>query len=190
MKNLRVATRYAKSLLDLAQEQNKLEAIKSDMDTFQQMLKSRDFYLLLKSPIINPSKKRAALDAILGKANFDQLTTAFANILVDKGREANLPEIVDAFLVQYKAFKNITAVKITSATALSEAQLADIKSKLVGAGKTEVDVEIATKVDPSLIGGFVLEFDGKVYDASVAQKLKDLRKDFSQPNVYVSQVSQ
>lgn len=188
MKNLRVAARYAKSLIELAQERNALETIKSDMDTFKQMLGSRDFYLMLKSPIINPAKKRSVLDAILSQAKFDELTLAFARILVDKGRESNLPEVVDAFIDQYKVIKQITTVKVTSAAALSEAELADIKSKLITAGNTEADVDIETTVDPKLVGGFILEYDGKVYDASVAHKLKELRKEFKKPNVYLNQV--
>lgn len=189
MKNLRVAARYAKSLIDLAQDGNKLEVIKSDMDTLKQMLESRDFYLMLKSPIINPSKKRSVLDAILAQAKFDELTQAFARLLVDKGRESNLPEVVTAFIDQYKVIKHITSVKVTSAVSLSEAELADIKSKLISSGSTEADVDIETAVDPALLGGFILEYDGKVYDASVAHKLTELRREFKKPNVHVGQLS-
>jgi F-type H+-transporting ATPase subunit delta len=189
MKNLRVAARYAKSLIDLAQDGNKLEVIKGDMDTLQQMLKSRDFYLLLKSPIIKPAKKRSVLDAVLAQAKFDDLTLAFARILVDKGRESNLPEVVGAFIDQYKVIKQITSVKVTSAAELSEVELADIKSKLITSGNTEADIDIETVIDPSLIGGFILEYDGKVYDASVAYKLTELRREFKKPNVYVGQLT-
>lgn len=190
MKNLRVAARYAKSLLDLALEQNKLEAIKSDVDSLRTMLDNRDFYLLLKSPIVNPSKKQSILDSILGAAKFDELTKAFARILVTKGRERNLPEIAGAFLDQYKALKNITSVRVTSASPLSDAELKDIRAKLLSEDGTGAELDIETTVDPDLLGGFVLEYNGKVYDASVAHKLKELRKEFKKPNVYISQIDQ
>lgn len=190
MKNLRVAARYAKSLLDLAQDQNKLEVIKSDVENLQEMLGNRDFYLLMKSPIVSPAKKKSILESIFSAAKLDEMTTAFGRILISKGRESNLPEIVTAFQQQYKALKNITGVRITSATALDPTELHDIKAKLLASDSTGQDLDIETAVDPSLIGGFVLEYNGKVYDASVAHKLKEIRKEFSKPNAYVSQIDQ
>ena len=189
MKNLRVAARYAKSLIDLAQDQNNLDGIKADMDTMKQLMKNRDFYLLLKSPVVSPAKKRSALKEILSKVGTTELTQAFARILVDKGRESNLPEIVDAFITQYKSIKHITTVKVTSATELTAAQVADIKSKLLASDSTDQDVDLQMQVDPSIIGGFVLEYDGNVYDASVKHKLSLLRKEFNQRNTFVSEVS-
>lgn len=190
MKNLRVAARYAKSLIELAQDQNKLEVIKGDMESLKTMLENRDFHLLLKSPIVNPSKKQSIVDNIFDAAKLDELTKAFARILISKGREKNLTEIAGAFMEQYKAMKNITSVKVTSAGPLSAAELNDIKAKLLANENTGQDVDVETAIDKSLIGGFVLEYNGKVYDASVAHKLKEIRKEFQKPNVYVSQVDQ
>lgn len=190
MRNLRVAHRYAKSLLEMAQDQNKLEVIKGDVDTLKEMMGNRDFYLLLKSPIVSPGKKKSILKAIFSSTKMDELTTAFARILITKGRESNLPEIVTAFQDQYKFLKNITSVHITSATALSEQEMKDIKAKLLADDSTGQDLAIETSIDPSLIGGFILEYDGTVYDASVAHKLKELRREFEKPNVYVSQIDQ
>ena len=190
MKNLRVAARYAKSLLDLAQEQDKLDVIKSDVDNLQEMLGNRDFYLLMKSPIVSPAKKKNILESIFSAAKLDEMTAAFARILVTKGRESNLPEIVTAFQQQYKFLKNITSVQITSATTLTDAEMNDIRAKLLASDATGQEVDIQTTIDPSLIGGFILEYNGKVYDASVAHKLSEIRKEFTKPNVYVSQIDQ
>ncbi|PHI21509.1 ATP synthase F1 subunit delta [Lewinellaceae bacterium SD302] len=190
MKNLRVAARYAKSLLDLAQDQNKLDVIKGDVDNLQEMLGNRDFYLLMKSPIVSPAKKKSILESIFSAAKLDEMTTAFARILITKGRESNLPEIVSAFQQQYKSLKNITSVQITSATPLTEVEMHDIRAKLLASEATGQEVDIETTIDESLIGGFVLEYNGKVYDGSVAHKLKEIRKEFSKPNIYVSQIDQ
>lgn len=73
----RIATRYAKSLLDLAVEQNVLEAVKSDIETFVKMVENRDLYLLLKSPIINATKKESVFEVLFG-ARFNKLTNAFS----------------------------------------------------------------------------------------------------------------
>ena len=184
-----VAARYAKSLIDLAQEQDKLDAIREDVLSFKMLTENRDFYNLLKSPVVPSSKKRKIIDVLMeGKVN--EMMLAFVRILINKGRENILPEIARAFIQQYREIRNISTVKLTSATELSDAVLEDIKRKLVQSGATEQEIVMTTEVDPNLIGGFILEFDGKIFDSSVANKLDTLRKKFSERNVYVSLVSQ
>jgi F-type H+-transporting ATPase subunit delta len=179
MTNQRVADRYAKSLLDLAVERSQLDVIKSDVDAMLEMAGNRDLVVLLGSPVINPTKKKAIFAEILDKAGANELTKAFVQILITKGREVDLVGILGAFKDQYKALKKISTVKVTSAVALSADELSSIKQQLVAGGKTEAEVEIHTVVDPALMGGFVLEFDGKVYDASVAHKLDNIRMELT-----------
>ncbi len=171
----RIAGRYAKSLIDLAQEQNKLERILEDVTSFKNASGNRDFYLLLKSPIVKGSKKLSILDALFAD-KYDELTMAFLRILVNKGREPYLPEIADEFVAQYKEIKKISTVKVTTAKALSADALKALEAKLAASDATYSQVEIETAVDPDLIGGFVLELGGQIYDASVAQKLEELKR--------------
>ena len=114
----RVASRYAKALVDLAVEQGKLEDIYSDITSFQEVMKNRDFELMLKSPIIKSDRKGKVLDAIFG-GKIDKMTSKFFEIVLRKGREAALPSIADAFIEQYRNMKNVSSVTLTSATALS-----------------------------------------------------------------------
>lgn len=176
MTNQQVAERYAKSLLDLAIERNELAAVKSDVDNLIAMGANRDLAVVLKSPVINGTKKKAIFSELLDKSGAKDLTKTFVNVLIGKGRESDLLGILGAFDDQYKVLNKITTVKVTSATALDAASLEAIKTQLKAAGKTEANVEIVTRIDPSIIGGFILEFDGKVYDASVAHKLNEIRK--------------
>ena len=78
-------------------------------------------------------------------------------------------------------------MKLTTATALSEDGLNAIKKQLQGSSKTKSNIEIETAVNPDLIGGFVVEFDDKLYDASVLHKLNKLKKGFS-GNEYVNKM--
>lgn len=181
----RIATRYAKSLIDLAIEQGKLEEVTADMKSLATAAKNQDLYLFLKSPIIRADKKKAALDAIF-KSKLDNLTLSYLTLLVSKGREQYIPEIAAEFIVQYKILKKITSVRVVTAAPLSDAILADLKKQLLASGLTAENLDIETKVDPELIGGFVLEFDNKRYDASVAHKLDELRASFSK-NLYVKE---
>lgn len=183
----RIASRYAKSLVDLAVEQNKLERVKEDVATFKEVTKIREFYLLLKNPIVTTEKKAAIIKTLFAD-KYDELTLAFLDILVKKGREAHLPEIAEEFLIQYKHIKHISTVKLTTAKPLTETALKAIHDKLASSAQTDDVIEIKTKVDPKLIGGFIVEFEDNVYDASVAHKLDEFKKEFKD-NLYVSLIS-
>ncbi|HHH49684.1 MAG TPA: ATP synthase F1 subunit delta [Saprospiraceae bacterium] len=174
----RIAFRYAKSLIDLASEQNKLDRVLEDMESFLHATKNRDFYLLLKSPIVNTTKKQAIFKELF-KDKYDEMTFAFLNIILTKGREAFLPDIANDFITQYKKLSKITTVKLITAVPLGEAALEKIKAKLLDSAATQQKIELETVVNKDLIGGFVLEFDNQLYDASVAHKLEQLKKEFS-----------
>lgn len=175
MSVIRIASRYAKSLLDLAKDQNAMDEVVSDMEGFSKMVENRDLYLLLKSPIINIGKKAEIFDVLFeGKVN--KLTKAFLDIVLRKGRESLLPEIATEFLNQYKASKGISSVTLTTATPISAEALEAIKAKLLGSDATDLAVEIETKVDESIIGGFIVEIGDKLINASVSHKLAELSK--------------
>jgi F-type H+-transporting ATPase subunit delta len=186
MQSPRLAGRYAKSLIDLAQERGELETVYKDMRYLQQVVKqSRDFVTLIKSPVIKADKKNAILDAV-SKDKLSQMTMGFNRLLVSKGREAVLPEIVNAFIDQYNAIKGIHRVKLTTAVEPSEELKRSITQKLVAeAGLGAVELE--TKVDPAIVGGFILEFNNNKVDASILRDLKDIRKQFMD-NYYVQKI--
>lgn len=179
MTNQRVADRYAKSLLDLAVDRAQLDVIKADVDALVEMAGNRDLVLLLDSPVVKPSKKQSIFAELLDKAGANELTKTFVDVLIRKGRETDLIGILGAFNDQYKQLKKISTVKVTSAAPLSADELKGIKQQLVAGGMTEAQIELVIAVNPALMGGFVLEFDGKVYDASVAHKLHQIRKELT-----------
>lgn len=181
----RIATRYAKSLIDLASQQGKLPQVSADVIALAEAAKNRDLHLMLKSPIISPDKKNAALNALFGK-QMDSLTMAYLTLLVNKGREMYLPEIAAEFAAQYKVMQKITTVKVISASPLSDNVVDQLKARLLASGITHSNLEIVTSVDPKIIGGFVLEFDNKRYDASIANKLADLKSEFTK-NLYIKE---
>ena len=182
----RIATRYAKSLIDLAEEQGNLDSILGDVKVFGEAVANRDFYLLLKSPIVSGAKK-LSIFKVLFSDGFEPLTMAFLEILVKKGREAYLPEIARSFKAQYKKLKHISTVTLTTVGPLTEEMVNSIKEKLAASQVTDENIEIITETDPDLIGGFVLRFDDKIYDASVASKLDQMKKEFKD-NLYISQI--
>lgn len=177
MSNFRIANRYAKSILDLGIEQNSLDDIYKDMVLLQEALSNRDFKLFVKSPIIKGSKKQSVFKALFGDS-LSNTTNLFFNLLAKKGRESELPEIATSFLHLYKKYKKVSEIKLTTAKALSESALNTIKAALLQSDATDQKVEITTEVNPDLIGGFVIEMEDKLYDASIAHKLRGIRKEF------------
>jgi len=183
MPNYRVASRYAKSLIDLGVEQGNLEQLNSDIIILEEALKNRDLSLLVQSPIIKAGTKNSIFDKIFG-GKIDKVTMTFLQILTKKGREVVLPEIVTSFLDQYKKHKKITSVKLTTASAVGDSFIESIKKTLLDSNETDNVVDIETKVDEDLIGGFVIEIGDKLYDASVLHKLTKVKKQFSE-NKYI-----
>ncbi len=177
MNNPRLAGRYAKSLLDLAAEQNIIEPVYADMKWLRNVCNTNpDFVAVLSSPIIKGDKKEAILKAVIdGRVN--NLTGSFINLLITKTRESNLPEIVNAYIDQYNTLNNIQKVKLTTATPLSD----DLKAVIMQNVKTAIPsktFEIETAVKDELIGGFTLETGGQLVDASILRDLKDIQKQF------------
>ena len=186
MKNPRLATRYAKSIVDLAVEQNQLDAVYSDMKFILSICKTNpDFVALLRSPIIKPTAKGKIIEAIT-KERVSVLTSAFIQLLVTKTRETNLQEIAASFVDQYNVINNIHKVKITTAVEMSESLQNAILSK-VKENTPSGTIDLETAVNESLIGGFILETGGKSIDASILRDLKDVKKQFLN-NDYLHQI--
>ncbi len=175
MQNPRLASRYAKSVLDLAVELNSVDAVLSDMQAIHRICSmSYDFVVMLRSPVINGDKKQAVVNEVLKSQSINTLTGKFVTLLLEKGREQNLPEIAEAFISQYNDMKNIRTVKLTTAAPVSETVQQNIVSKVAGFMPGD-SIDLKTAVDERLIGGFVLEVGDKLYDASVKKSLADLR---------------
>ena len=137
---------------------------------------SRDFGNFLRSPIIKSDKKEKIAEAIIG-GKVTNITSLFIHLLIAKGRESNLPEIITSFISQYKEYKNIYPVKLTTATPIDE----DLKKAMIDQIRKTSDmqnIELEALVNEDLIGGFVLEAGDKLVDASIAYDLRQIARQF------------
>lgn len=177
MSNPRLASRYAKSLIDLAIEKDQLERVFADMQWLQSVCKSnRDFVNVLRSPIIKSDIKNKIVEAVT-KGITGEMVSIFNRLLIKKGRESSLPEIITSFIEQYKKFKQIYTVKLTTAFPASE----ELKKTIVDhiRNTTEMkNIELETVVNTNIVGGFVLQAGDKLVDASIAYDLKTIAKQF------------
>lgn len=177
MPNPRLAARYAKSVLDLAKEKGQVEVVYKDMEFLHALCsKSREVVNLLRSPIISADKKEAILKEVT-KGNVGELTNLFIRLLVNKGREENLPEIVISFISQYKKLKGIHTIKLTTASPVSE----EVKKQIIDKVKSQTNlqhIEMEADVKEDIIGGFLLEIGDTLVDASIAYDLNKIRSQF------------
>jgi len=185
MKNQKLASRYATSLLSLATEHNCLEEIYQDMLLVDALVKdSRDFDVFLKSPIIKVNKKIKVIKLLLA-GHVNDLTEKFIELLIKNSREFYLQDVVDGFMLLYDLKKNIKTAFITTAKPLSSGNLKKLEqiTKLIKADS----VKIVQKIDEDLIGGFILNVDDYQIDASIGSELKELKRDFAK-NTYLSEL--
>ncbi len=171
----RIAGRYAKSLIDLAVEKDTLDDVLHDVKIFQETLRNKDFFNLIKSPVISADKKRNVFKALF-QDRIGGLSFIFVDIIIKKGRESILSEITQEFIAQYRSLKKITSARLITAVPATEELLAQVKSTIKGQGLATNEIELMTRIDKNIIGGFILEIEDSVYDASIKTKLAKVRK--------------
>lgn len=177
MSEQRAAYRYARALLDLAQEQKKLTGVEADMHLVKDTIAENDTLReVLQSPILEASDKKAALSALFKTA--DPLTDKLFQLLSDKKRISILGDVAAQFISQSEQLKGQEVARVTTAVPLS----AGLEEKILGQLKavTGKAVVLEQQVDPSLIGGFILRVGDLEYNASLSSKLDHLKRELLQ----------
>ncbi len=177
MSQKRIANRYAKPLLELAEEHNVLEQVKEDMDEFSSLCReNRDFLLMLKSPIIPHHRKAEILEKIFkNKAN--KLTLSVFDIIARKNRENLLAEIAEEFIFLYNTKMGYQDATVTTTFPLDDnlrSSFAEIIKSVTGN-----KAELHEKVDKSILGGYILRMGDKQLDESVSSHLKEIKLKFT-----------
>ncbi|HUZ59405.1 MAG TPA: ATP synthase F1 subunit delta [Hanamia sp.] len=178
MNNPRLAQRYAKSLIDISTDMNQLDGVHADILFLNSVVKaSREFVVMLDSPIINPDKKYKIINAI-AKGRISKITDTFLKLLCTKNREPNLPGIIISFIEQYNTLRGLHNAKLTTAAPISK-ELIDTFISKIKASTSYDNVELESVVDDKIIGGFILQMEGKLIDNSILRNLLDVKKQFA-----------
>lgn len=175
MSDFRVASRYARSVFDLAIELKIVDKVYADMLLVEQVCtNNRKLVTLLKNPIIRYDYKLRILHKIF-KKHIDKLTLKFFDLICRKNRAGILPEVSKVFVMLFHDYKGIVKADIATAVELS----ATIKKDFEGivAKATGKKVELETTVDESLLGGYVLRIGDKQIDDTLKSKLNNLRRE-------------
>ncbi|HEY6953437.1 MAG TPA: ATP synthase F1 subunit delta [Bacteroidota bacterium] len=180
MVNVRVARRYAEALAEMAEEQKYVGVIAQDLELLRRAVReSRDFLLFLKSPIINNARKQEILLGLFTDKT-SKVTQEFLHILVEKGREYLLPDIIEQFFAIRDERMGIINAEVKGVGEFSPDQTTALQRKLeVFSGKK---VRISFSVDKHLVGGFIARVGDTVFDGSIRRQLELLRERFAEGN--------
>ncbi len=181
-----VAARYVEALIELAQEQNKLEQVKQDIDLYRTLAQNKEFFNLLKSPIIPNSKKESIASQLLSD-KVDDLSLRFLLLLIKKERGALLPEIVSGFQEAYMDILGISKMRIISGEKIGQKSIDKLVRKLKEVGMLKDKVEVEQELNEDVIGGFAVVVEDYLYNATVNKQLLDLKRDFKE-NPYKSKI--
>jgi len=162
---------YAEALLELAVSTNTLEDVTTDMNIVSQfLLNSEDLQKFLSNPLVSQAAKKKVVNDILGE-QISASTLKFLMVLVDRGSIAFLDSVAERYLeLSYKQ-ASIEIANIVSAVQMSSQQqkkLVDCLKQLTGAEQ----IKLQLKVNPELIGGFIVDIGSKRIDTSIASQLK------------------
>jgi len=168
-----ISVRYAKALFESAREKNQLDATRKDMLLIQDLCRISEFQFLLRSPMLNESKKCKVIGELLDK-KINDLTSGLINLVVHNGRELLLSAIARNFIDLFMKHHRIKPAKLITASPLEKS----LQDKIVQIVKETLDteVELQTMEDKALIGGFIMRIDDQQYDASMATSLKRMKK--------------
>jgi F-type H+-transporting ATPase subunit delta len=174
--NKTAAIRYARALLDVAvKEQADLELIENELSQFADLFKQ---YPLLEKVLLNPAvpvpRKRAAVGDLLAQAKFTPIVTKLLTLLADRDRLVLIPDLLASYRDRLLEHRGVVRAEVTTASALDPGRADAIQKGL--AALTGRKVQLATKVDPSIIGGLVARIGSTVYDASVTRQLEKMKE--------------
>jgi len=176
MAGARAAIRYAKAVLDLANDQNIADAVNNDMRLVENTIAgSKDLSDMLQSPIVRPSVKKAALLEIFKAAN--STTVNLIDTLITNKRINILGEVASKYNQLYDELRGSEVATVTTAVPLTDSLKATVLSKVKELTGKEVDVN--NVIDESIIGGFILRVGDIQYNASIANQLNKLKREFT-----------
>jgi F-type H+-transporting ATPase subunit delta len=167
--------RYAQALFDLAQEQGVTEHVAGDLARFATLIdESADLQRFIRSPVFTAQEQVKALGAILARAEIGGTAANFLKLVAMKRRLFAITDMIRDFNKLNDFAKGLTRAEVTAAEPLKDAHVDAVKSALaeLTGGRA---VEIAVKIDPSIIGGLIVKLGSRMVDGSLRTKLNSLR---------------
>ena len=172
----RAAIRYAKAMYDIANEENSINEVYKDMNFINELSSgSLDFKNLLSNSQINFQDKKKLILSLIKQSN--ALTEKLIDLLIHNKRVKIIGDIASRFIQLYNKHNNIKEATIITAFPINN----ELESKILSMIniKDAKSVNLTNVVNPNIIGGFIIRFDGKEYNASVKQNLNNLKTELT-----------
>ena len=172
----RAAIRYAKAMYDIANEENSINEVYKEMNFINELNSgSLDFKNLLSNSQINFQDKKKLILSLIKQSN--DLTEKLIDLLIHNKRVKIIGDIASSFIQLYNKHNNIKEATIITASPINN----ELESKILSMIniKDAKSVNLTNVVNPNIIGGFIIRFDGKEYNASVKQNLNNLKTELT-----------
>jgi F-type H+-transporting ATPase subunit delta len=170
-----VSGRYASALFSLAQDERQTDVVAEALANFDSLIaESPDLQQLVQSPVYSAADQLKALGQVLELAKIDGVAANFIRLVAAKRRLFFIRQMIADYRKLYDAHRGVTRAEVTSATALTEANIAALKASLRTASGGR-DVALDLKVEPSIIGGLIVKLGSRMIDGSLKTKLNAIR---------------
>lgn len=169
-----MAGRYATALFELALERKALDAVTADLEAFDAMvMENPELSRLVHSPVFRAEIQAKALSALLEKAGIGGIAANFLKVVASNRRLFAVRPMVKAFRMLVAHYKGEATAQVTFAEKPSDQHLTAIKDALKAV--TKKNVQIDTKIDPSIIGGLIVKLGSRMVDTSLRSKLNSIK---------------
>jgi len=168
-----IATVYGRSLFEVAKENDKLDVVREQLGQIADAVsEDRDLQVFLFSPYFSSQEKKEGLRKAIIDA--DPIVVNFLELLVDNHRMPALMRVRRSYDALWEQENNLLPVRVTSAVELDEATVRNIGERI--GEQTGRKVELSSSVEPDLLGGIVVRVGNSIIDASIRNRLEQLRR--------------
>jgi F-type H+-transporting ATPase subunit delta len=169
-----LARRYSRALFQLARDAGQEEKIGLEVEQFYRAYTNSELHSVLTNPAFTIEARKKILNQVTQSQQLSSLTAHFLALLLDRDRLAHLPGIVSCYRRLLNQAKGRVEAKLVSASELAPATVERVRQRLRGLSGKEVVLQ--QELDPSLLGGLLVELEGKVYDGSVRTQLEKMKQ--------------
>lgn len=171
----KISVRYARALFELAKEKGLSEKIREDLNLILLFYgESSDFRLIISSPVIKSSKKKEIFHALF-RNRLNPITLSFIDLVIKNRRESNLSDIARGFSHLYKREADIKSVKLTLPVEIDESLQQKLQEMIQSALSSNIELE--KQINADILGGFIIQIEDQLLDASVSAKLRNIKKE-------------
>lgn len=174
MRSSKVAKRYARALLGLSADHNQLETWGAELERLGRVIDVPEIHASFASPEVSQAIKFEALKKIAEKLDLSFPLRSFAAVVARHGRIDDLPAISDAYMRMLDDLMGRARAALTFASEPSQADLRRVLSGLEAIARKKIIPTV--KIDPALVGGVIVELEGKTYDGSLAARLAEAQR--------------